>query len=137
MEVTVVTLKSHIQRELNGRSMQEPLFLVRNNTADWQRLYQFFVQVEENQEIVTSVTIQQVFPPTETGEIEDLNTVRWYMYHYWRWFLFCVDDTVKPYEYRCKRIKGYPPDYFIQAHTRPHHMKYFAHFVRSIEADKE
>jgi hypothetical protein len=122
---------------IDGKTMQQPLPLIRNTPdSTWERIYWYFVQAEENREILTSVKIQQVFL-TDTGEIRELDTVRWYMYHYWRWFLFCVNDQVKPYQYRCNGIKSYPIDYFVQAHTIPNRTQYLAHFVRSIEKDKE
>ncbi len=117
--------------------MQEPLPLFRATPGGtWERLYWFFVEAEEDQSILTSVKIQQVFLNDE-GEARDLDGVRWYMYRYWRWFLFCVNDRVKPYQYLCRNIKDYPLDYFLQAHTIPDRMQYLIHFVRSIEIDKE
>ncbi len=116
--------------------MEQPLPLFRNLPGStWERLYWYFVEAEENQDILTSVKIQQVFL-TDEGEVRELDNVRWHMYRYWRWFLFCTNDRVKPYHYRCKNIKAYPVEYFVQAHTIPDRMQYLVHFMRSINTDK-
>ncbi|MBA2677556.1 MAG: hypothetical protein H0U76_04060 [Ktedonobacteraceae bacterium] len=120
--------------------MEQPLPFLRPHPesrpeAQWEHIYRYFVEAEEKHVVLTSMKIQQVFL-TETGETRDITTVRRYMYRYWRWFLFCVNDKVRPYQYVCQGIKNYPLDYFVQAHAL-HHMEFFAHFVSSMNAYKE